>query len=160
MAVAAAEGDENSPERLLYAYEWKLCASAMSSVNALPRKKAHMLIERTNTTYMKHEDVHCTTHKHLIGDMKRKITRKLALTCLYGNKHRCTVSLPETTSSFHNHTMGDFGGPWMIPTTSFHVKFPFLIPDFAPHVSMAKHSKDKWQDLGSWVKGYNERKLI
>lgn len=73
LRVAVDEEGENSPEWLLHAYEWKMCASAISFVSALTGTKDHILRKRTNTTYMKHEDVHCTTHKHLIEILQENL---------------------------------------------------------------------------------------
>lgn len=68
----------------------------------------------------------------------------LTLDCMYWAAHRCAVSvtLPKRK-----------GSPCRSPycTTDNLINFPFDVPCSHPHVSLAKHTDDKWQDLGPWV---------
>lgn len=98
-----------SSDTLLHVYEWKLCTSAVTSVNTALVDKAHTLTFSTDTDCMKPQDLHCTAYKHEGKDAEFEkrwfkegcLREKLTLNCMFWNKHRCAVSvtLPKPTKS-------------------------------------------------------------
>ena len=86
---------------LLYAYEWKLCISVVTSINTDLVDKTHSVTLRTDTTYMHPEDLHCTAHKHKgrDADFEKRwskescVKENLTLSCMFCIEHRCAVSV-------------------------------------------------------------------
>lgn len=56
------------PDSLKYAYEWKLCISAVNAINQLI-EKAQALTNLVKTMYMCPEDLYCTAHLKIGGLM-------------------------------------------------------------------------------------------
>ena len=96
---------------LLYAYEWELCSSVVTSINTDLVDKARSVRLGTDTRYIHPEALHCTAHKHKGRDAyfeKRGfrescVKENLTLSCMFWNEHRCAVSVillkPEKESS-------------------------------------------------------------
>ncbi len=116
---------------LSYAYQWKLQQSKISSelVSAAQRKAV------TAATDMTPEDLHCTSHvspepdeSYEEGWLKEGVD-KLSIRDIYWTTHRCAVSLSLTPAQFDMYTL-DYS---------------------APHITLAKHTSDNWEDLGPFV---------
>ncbi|XP_062255780.1 protein NYNRIN-like [Platichthys flesus] len=139
-------------DSLLYAYEWKLCSSVVTSINTDLVDKAHSVTLGTDTTYMHPEDLHCIAHIHEGKDSgfekrwfrESCVREKLTLSCMFWNEHRCAVSVILSKPEYKS------------PSQFLHryseVASLYDVPDSHPHVSLSKHKNDEWQDLGPWIK--------
>lgn len=87
---------------------------------------------------MSEDDLHCTTHISHGPDTQYEkpwfkegcLNDRLSITTLFWSKRKCAalVNLTPKQSEF------------------------FSVPHIVPHVSLSKNSRDRWQNLGSFMK--------
>lgn len=118
---------------LLYAYQWQLQKLTVSSGLVTEAKKT---VLTTATDFMTPEDLHCTSHVSPEPDEPfeeswlRERFDKLKLSHIYWTQHRCAISISLTSAQSNMYT----------------------ITDSVPHITLAKHTSDNWEDLGPFIK--------
>lgn len=117
---------------LQYAYQWKLQPSTASELVTLARKT----VLTATIDFMTPEDLHCTSHVSPGPDEPyeegwlRERFDKLTLTHIYWTQHKCAISVSLTPAQCDVYT----------------------IDHSVPHITLAKHTSDNWEDLGPFIK--------
>ena len=143
---------------LLYAYEWKLCISVVTSINIDLADETHSVTLRTDTTCIHPEDLHCTANKHKGRDADFEnrwfresceescVKANLTLSCMFCIEHRCAVSVvllkPENKS------------PSQVPSQMFRGCFPFFLM-FLVHTHKSCCQNTKMMNGKIWERGKN-----
>uniref|UniRef100_A0A8P4FYZ8 Gag-Pol polyprotein n=1 Tax=Dicentrarchus labrax TaxID=13489 RepID=A0A8P4FYZ8_DICLA len=117
---------------LQYAYLWKLQPSTASELVTLARKT----VLTATIDFMTPEDLHCTSHvspgpnePYEEGWLRERFD-KLTLSHIYWTQHKCAISVSLTPAQYEVYT----------------------IDHSVPHITLAKHTSDNWEDLGPFIK--------
>ena len=75
--------------------------------------------------------------------VKKVVSEKETLSCMFRNEHRCAVYFYSNQKI--SHPLSSFADVQRM--LSF-----FDVPGSHSHVLLSKHKNDEWQDLGPWIK--------
>ena len=122
---------------MTYAYQWQL-QPLTTFPEFVPDRKA------AATDFMEPEDLQCISHVSPEPDESykegwlRERFDKLTLTHIYWTQHKCAVSVSLTSTKCNM----------------------YIMDHSVPHIPLAKHTSDSWEDLSQVMKSCNQKHLI